>query len=198
MFDCVMPTRNARNGSLFTSQGRINIKNAKFARDFGPLDPACGCPVCRKYSRAYLSHLFRSGEILALRLERSQVMGFETYVHYRLQNTMMKTPDKANQLLRQVSHDYDRLQYNTVVSGAMKMLNAMEGAALADGPADLFFAAADADRALVEEVIRGVGLNPIDLGADREDLVDALFQVWIALAISQGRGRRLALRVIDH
>src|SRR5690606_17589858 len=68
MFDCVMPTRNARNGSLFTSQGRINIKNAPYATDFGPLDPACECPVCRTYSRAYLSHLFRAGESSALRL----------------------------------------------------------------------------------------------------------------------------------
>ena len=68
MFDCVMPTRNARNGSLFTSLGRLNIKNQRFTTDFGPLDPACGCPVCTTYSRAYLSHLYRSGEILALRL----------------------------------------------------------------------------------------------------------------------------------
>ena len=68
MFDCVMPTRNARNGSLFTSEGRVNIKNQKHKTDFGPLDAQCGCPVCNTYSRAYLSHLFRSGEILALRL----------------------------------------------------------------------------------------------------------------------------------
>jgi len=68
MFDCVMPTRNARNGCLFTSSGRLNIKNRRFGSDFGPLDPACGCPVCRKYTRAYLSHLYRAGEILALRL----------------------------------------------------------------------------------------------------------------------------------
>jgi queuine tRNA-ribosyltransferase len=68
MFDCVMPTRNARNGSLFTSRGRINIKNAQYAVDFGPLDPDCACPACRTYSRAYLSHLYRSGEILSLRL----------------------------------------------------------------------------------------------------------------------------------
>ena len=68
MFDCVMPTRNARNGSLFTSRGRLNIKNQRFATDFGPLDPACGCPVCKTYSRAYLSHLYRSGEVLSLRL----------------------------------------------------------------------------------------------------------------------------------
>lgn len=68
MFDCVMPTRNARNGSLFTSQGRINIKNERFKTDFGALDPACACPVCATYSRAYLSHLFRTGEILSMRL----------------------------------------------------------------------------------------------------------------------------------
>lgn len=68
MFDCVLPTRNARNGSLFTADGRINIKNERFRKDFGPLDPACGCPVCRTYSRAYLAHLFRAGEIAALRL----------------------------------------------------------------------------------------------------------------------------------
>ena len=68
MFDCVMPTRNARNGSLFTSQGRINIKNQQYRRDFGPLDPACSCPVCRSYSRAYLRHLHLAREVLSLRL----------------------------------------------------------------------------------------------------------------------------------
>jgi len=68
MFDCVMPTRNARNGALFTTFGRVNIKNQGYTTDFGPLDHACGCPVCRTYTRAYLSHLYRAGEILALRL----------------------------------------------------------------------------------------------------------------------------------
>jgi queuine tRNA-ribosyltransferase len=63
MFDCVMPTRNARNGQLFTSEGTINIKNAQFAEDDGPPDPACQCPTCRRYSRAYLRHLFLAGEI---------------------------------------------------------------------------------------------------------------------------------------
>ena len=58
MFDCVMPTRNARNGQLFTSQGRINIRNARYAEDDGPLDPACGCYTCRHHSRAYLRHLY--------------------------------------------------------------------------------------------------------------------------------------------
>ncbi len=63
LFDCVMPTRNARNGQLFTSAGRITIKNARYASDEGALDPACSCYVCRTHSRAYLRHLFVSGEI---------------------------------------------------------------------------------------------------------------------------------------
>jgi queuine tRNA-ribosyltransferase len=63
MFDCVMPTRNARNGRLFTSQGAINIKNATHAEDDGPVDPACGCYTCRTFSRAYLRHLFMAGEM---------------------------------------------------------------------------------------------------------------------------------------
>jgi queuine tRNA-ribosyltransferase len=64
MFDCVLPTRNARNGCLFTSQGRLLIKNAAYAEDEGPLDPNCSCQTCRRYSRAYLRHLFLSGEHL--------------------------------------------------------------------------------------------------------------------------------------
>ena len=63
LFDCVMPTRNARNGQLFTSEGRLAIKNARYAGDAGPLDPACSCYTCRTHSRAYLRHLFVSGEI---------------------------------------------------------------------------------------------------------------------------------------
>jgi queuine tRNA-ribosyltransferase len=63
LFDCVMPTRNARNGQLFTSEGRLTIKNARYAADEGPLDPACACYTCRTHSRAYLRHLFVSGEI---------------------------------------------------------------------------------------------------------------------------------------
>jgi queuine tRNA-ribosyltransferase len=68
MFDCVMPTRNARNGQLFTSHGTININNARFREDTGPVDPECGCYTCRHYSRAYLRHLYRSKELLAYRL----------------------------------------------------------------------------------------------------------------------------------
>ncbi len=68
MFDCVMPTRNARNGHLFTSQGIVKIRNAAHHEDTGPLDPACGCYTCRNYSRAYLRHLDRCNEILGARL----------------------------------------------------------------------------------------------------------------------------------
>ena len=66
-FDCVMPARNGRHGHLFTWGGIINIKNAKYERDEGPIDPECSCPVCRRYSRAYLRHLFKAEEMLAMR-----------------------------------------------------------------------------------------------------------------------------------
>ncbi len=66
-FDCVMPARNGRHGHLFTWDGVINIKNEKYARDESPIDPQCGCPVCKSYSRAYIRHLFKTEELLALR-----------------------------------------------------------------------------------------------------------------------------------
>ena len=66
-FDCVMPARNGRHGHLFTWDGIINIKNEKYLRDERPVDPACDCPVCRRYSRAYLRHLFKAEEMLAMR-----------------------------------------------------------------------------------------------------------------------------------
>ena len=65
MFDCVLPTRNARNGQLFTSRGRVNIDNARYRDDPRPVDEACGCLVCTRYSRAYLRHLYTTGEILS-------------------------------------------------------------------------------------------------------------------------------------
>ena len=67
-FDCVMPARNARHGRLFTWQGAINMKNAKYERDESPIDPECDCPVCRRYSKAYIRHLFKVEEMLAMRL----------------------------------------------------------------------------------------------------------------------------------
>jgi queuine tRNA-ribosyltransferase len=68
MFDCVMPTRVARNGTLFTWQGRVSIKRAEYREDSSPLDPECSCYTCTNYSKAYLRHLFLSGEILSARL----------------------------------------------------------------------------------------------------------------------------------
>ena len=68
MFDCVLPTRNARNGQLFVKRGLINIKNARYAEDDRPIDPDCACPVCRRYSRAYLRHLFTAGEMASAAL----------------------------------------------------------------------------------------------------------------------------------
>ena len=68
LFDCVLPTRVARNGQLWTSEGRLNLRNARFQDDPGPVDPACGCETCMNHSRAYLAHLFRADELLAYRL----------------------------------------------------------------------------------------------------------------------------------
>jgi queuine tRNA-ribosyltransferase len=76
MFDCVMPTRNARNGHLFTSQGVVKIRNAAHHDDTRPLDPACSCYTCRNYSRAYLRHLDRCNEILGARLNTIHNLGY--------------------------------------------------------------------------------------------------------------------------
>jgi len=76
LFDCVLPTRCARNGLLFTSQGKVTIKNAAHARDPAPLDPACDCYTCRTFSRAYLRHLFMAKEILAMRLNTIHNLAF--------------------------------------------------------------------------------------------------------------------------
>lgn len=68
LFDCVLPTRVARNGQLWTSEGKLNIRNARFQDDAGPIDPACACDACQNHSRAYLAHLFRADELLGYRL----------------------------------------------------------------------------------------------------------------------------------
>jgi queuine tRNA-ribosyltransferase len=68
MFDCVVPSRYGRNGTVFTRRGKLVVKNTPYAKDFSPIDSECSCPVCQNYTRAYLRHLFQAGEILALRL----------------------------------------------------------------------------------------------------------------------------------
>ncbi|NJD67127.1 MAG: tRNA guanosine(34) transglycosylase Tgt [Candidatus Methylomirabilota bacterium] len=88
MFDCVMPTRHGRTGSLFTSQGRINIKGAAYAADERPLDPACDCYTCRHFSRAYLRHLFMTGEILGLRLNTLHNLHFYVTLMRRIREAI--------------------------------------------------------------------------------------------------------------
>jgi len=68
MFDCVLPTRLARNGTAFTSTGTLNLKNAQFALDKGPIEQDCACPACREFTRGYIRHLIKAEEILGLRL----------------------------------------------------------------------------------------------------------------------------------
>jgi queuine tRNA-ribosyltransferase len=68
MFDCVLPTRMGRHGSVFTNKGRITVRNATYKKDFTPIDPECDCYVCKNYSRAYIRHLLKRKEILGVRL----------------------------------------------------------------------------------------------------------------------------------
>lgn len=88
MFDCVLPTRNARNGWLYTSEGIVRIRNAAYARDTRPLDPGCSCYTCRHYSRAYLRHLYRGGEILAARLNTIHNLHYFTDLMARLRQAI--------------------------------------------------------------------------------------------------------------
>jgi queuine tRNA-ribosyltransferase len=88
MMDCVLPTRNARNGCLFTSQGRVHIKNAQYASDPRPVDEGCRCPVCRRYSRAYLRHLFLSNEILGAVLNTHHNLYFYLDIMRRIRESI--------------------------------------------------------------------------------------------------------------
>jgi queuine tRNA-ribosyltransferase len=89
LFDCVLPTRNARNGQLFTRAGRINIKNARYAEDDRPPDPECGCYTCRTASRAYLRHLFQAGEIAAYTLNTLHNLSFYLDTMNRLRDAIV-------------------------------------------------------------------------------------------------------------
>ncbi len=90
MFDCVMPTRVARNGTLFTWQGKISIKRAEFREDNSPLDPECSCYTCRNYSKAYLRHLFLSGEILSARLNTIHNLHFYLTLMKRIRSSILE------------------------------------------------------------------------------------------------------------
>jgi queuine tRNA-ribosyltransferase len=118
MFDCVLPTRNARNGTLFTGTGRINIKGAAHARDERPLDPDCACYTCRHFSRAYLRHLYVADEILGLRLntihnlhyyaelmrQARQAIEAGTFAAWKATSLARMLPDPSTQTHAQESH----------------------------------------------------------------------------------------------
>lgn len=103
MFDCVHPTRIARHGMAMTSHGRVNIKNAKYERDFSPLDPECDCYTCRNYSKAYLRHLFKSDEMLSSMLMTNHNLHF-------LVNTMknIRTAIEEDRFLEYKKEFYDK------------------------------------------------------------------------------------------
>jgi queuine tRNA-ribosyltransferase len=88
MMDCVLPTRAARHGLLFTSEGRLNIKGKRFAEDQGPPDPACNCPVCRRYSRAYLRHLMHCGEALSATLNTIHNLAYYLGIMERVRKSL--------------------------------------------------------------------------------------------------------------
>ena len=88
LFDCVMPSRNARHGHLFTWNGIINIKNAKYERDESPVDPQCDCPVCRNYSRAYIRHLQKADELLGMRLAVMHNLYFYNHLMERIREEL--------------------------------------------------------------------------------------------------------------
>ena len=106
MFDCVMPTRNARNGTLFTSLGKVNIRNAKYRLDQQPLDPNCHCYTCKNFSRSYLRHLFVCGELTALRLlslhNLNYYLGLMSEIRLSIEN------DEFDKLLKHHQSLWDR------------------------------------------------------------------------------------------
>jgi len=108
MFDCVMPTRNARNGQLFTTNGTLNIGNARFRADTAPIDAACACYTCRHYSRAYLRHLYLSREILAYRL--NTIHNIHYYI--RLMGQM------RNAIMNDVFDDFRKNFYEQRITGS--------------------------------------------------------------------------------
>jgi queuine tRNA-ribosyltransferase len=96
MMDCVLPTRAGRHGLLFTSEGRLNIKKLEYAEDQGPIDAQCGCMVCRRYSRAYLRHLFASGEPLAGTLNSVHNLAFYLDTMERVRTELARAESRTD------------------------------------------------------------------------------------------------------
>jgi queuine tRNA-ribosyltransferase len=90
MFDCVLPTRLARNGTAFASSGTLNLKNAEFARDKNPIERDCDCPACQEYTRGYIRHLIKAEEILGLRLITLHNLHFYLNLMRQARNTIEK------------------------------------------------------------------------------------------------------------
>ena len=111
MFDCVLPTRLARNGSAMTSHGKVNIKNARFERDFTPLDHECDCYVCRNYSRAYLRHLFKANEILSSMLLSYHNLHFLVHTMKNIREAIEQ--DRFKEYKREFYMKYD--DYSTLL-----------------------------------------------------------------------------------
>ncbi len=139
----------------------------------------------------------RHGEVVVLALPGSAVSALARDHGPALEGKLVI--DATNRMGEAVSNSRSSLPAGVRYARAFNTLGGenMADPVFTDGPADMFFSATESDRETVEDVVRGVGLRPIYVGPDREDLVDALFQLWIALAIGQGRGRRLALRLLE-
>ena len=107
MFDCVMPTRNGRNAVLFTRNGKINMRNASHADDFSPVDPECTCYGCRNFTRAYLRHLFKAGEIMALQLASMHNLTFYLWLVRSAREAILdgRFAEWQPAMVRQLSHD---------------------------------------------------------------------------------------------
>lgn len=100
MFDCVLPTRIARNGTVWTSEGKVTVRNARYARDFGPLDPNCDCYTCRNYSRAYIRHLFKAEEILGLRLTTIHNLAYLINLMHRVREAIKE--ERLKELAKEI------------------------------------------------------------------------------------------------
>ncbi len=109
LFDCVMPTRNARNASLMTSRGVVIVKNAPYADDFSPIDPECECPTCRNYTRAYLRHLFKAGEISAMRLATLHNIHFMLTLLVQIREAILS--DRYSEFKRSFLTKYQRTDH---------------------------------------------------------------------------------------
>lgn len=104
MFDCVLPTRIARNGTVWTSEGKVTVRNAVYAREFKPLDPACDCYTCRNYTRAYIRHLFKADEILGLRLTTIHNLAYLINLMHRIREAIKE--ETLLELAKQIKNLY--------------------------------------------------------------------------------------------